>query len=172
MFSSPFYLNDTIQDELDNYSYHTTFETGQNEFGYANLNFLVQQSNAQAIINEDCTLSQLNMDNLTPKKWYNHQQQFLKHNMNSLHNKQSNFISSTITQASLNQNEEATGRMNARRLLPFTSLADRNTQSVSATEMNNQLSRKRNFNNLTIIRPNYLPAQNKVARTVSYIRKE
>ena len=65
-------MNDTIQDELDNYSYHTSFESSQTESGYANSNYLVHTS-AAATIHEDVSISQLNMNNLTPKSWINHQ---------------------------------------------------------------------------------------------------
>jgi len=142
VFSSPFYLNDTIQDELDNYSCHTSFEGSHSDLGYSNSNYLIHHST----INEDLTLSQLN--SLTPKKWLN--------------NAQSNklYINGNL----INQQQQTTAIgdhkiITARRYLPFTSLTERNTQSTNISHDNNlfanqQLIRKRNFDNLAIIRPN------------------
>lgn len=151
MFSPPLYLNDTIQDELDNYSYHTSFESNPTELNYANSNFLV--------LNEDVALPQLG---LTPKKWIN-QQNPLNHRTNVTNPFGSQ--QSQVTQPGTHPTGERKA-IHARRYLPFTSLAERNTQSVSTAAVganglltNQTFIRKRtNIDNLRIIRHsnNYL----------------
>lgn len=144
MFSSPFYLNDTIQDELDNYSYHTSFESNQTDLGYVNSNFLIHQT-ATSQLNEDANLSQLN---LTPKKWSNQNRSAT--NFNLLNNQQEH------TQSNTQVGERR--MINARRYLPFSSLADRNIQATSTPNnnlfTNTQFIKKCNFDNLRIIRQN------------------
>ena len=145
MFSPPFYLNDTIQDELDNYSYHASFENNQAELNYAN-NFLV--------LNEEADLPQLG---LTPKKWFN-QQNSLNHRTTVTANQ---FASQQAVQTGGHPTAERKA-IHARRYLPFTSLAERNTQSVAtgavgttALLANPSFIRKRtNIDNLRIIRHN------------------
>lgn len=146
MFSPPsFYLNDTIQEELDNYSYHASFESNQAELNYANSNFLM--------LNEDLALPQLG---LTPKKWLNQP--------NSL-NHRTQIGNSFGAQAAVQSDAHLSGErkaIHARRFLPFTSLAERNTQSVSTGPIGTSalltgqpfIIRKRNIDNLRIIRPN------------------
>ena len=152
MFSSPFYLNDTIQDELDNYSYHASFENGQSELSYVNSNFLVHHTALQ----EDVTLSQLNMDNLTPKKWLNQPN-------SSTFNAKANCNFNLINHQASNTHQAGERKViTARRYLPFTSLADRNTQTVSSTVAYNNLftnnhpfiKKRTSFDNLKIIRHN------------------
>lgn len=146
MFSPPFYLNDTIQDELDSYSYHASFESNPAELNYANSNFLM--------LNEDVALPQLG---LTPKKWLN-QPSSLNH--------RTQIGNSFGSQQALQSSAHSAGErkaINARRYLPFTSLAERNTQSVSSGTIGTSalltgqpfIIRKRtNIDNLRIIRHN------------------
>ena len=151
---------------MDNYSYHTSFESSQTDLGYANSNYLVHTS-AAATINEDVSLSQLNMNSLTPKSWMNHQHIAQQSHKLPHHNRANgNLINQQQQQQIATPSNQAGDRkiITARRYLPFTSLAERNTQSVSTTILpdifttaNHQIIRKRiNFDNLTIIRQNSL----------------
>lgn len=142
MFSPPLYLNDTIQDELDNYSYHASFESNPTELNYANSNYLV--------INDEVALPQLR---LTPKKWIN-QQNPLNHRTGITNA----FGQPQIVQQGVQQAGERKV-VHARRYLPFGSLAERNTQSVSTAVganglLTNQtlIRRRSNIDNLRIIR--------------------
>lgn len=152
VFSSPFYLNDTIQDELDNYSYHTSFESSQIDLNYSS-NFLMHSSS----MNTNDDLSQTN--GLTPKKWINQQhlvQQSTKNSLTQNLTANSNLIDQQHPSSNIGDRKIIT----ARRFLPFTSLSERSqsmNQSISCDNLfssNQQIIRKRNNNNLTIMRHN------------------